>query len=174
MRKLTLSLIAVLVSLSTFAQKKFKVENISFGIMITGALNYSQHHYEETEWGVKEKGKPVEAFYVVAPSINLETNITENRVMYNIKTNSLQTLHSYKLPYHSDVYVMFEKSLKSKEKYLGFGVEKAIKLPSMKWCSLVFFIEGGTNFTYQSFAGGIILHPQISLFRRKESKNNLH
>lgn len=169
LKMLILSLVALLPTLK--AQKPFSVENVTAGIMLTGALDYSKPK-EHNEGGQKIRHKPVEAFYDISPSINVETNKTVHRVMYNIFSGYIQTLNCIKLKHHMDIYLSYGKSLNSNGSYLYLGIEKVIRFPSVKWIGCEFFFEAGTNFSYPSFAGGVVLHPEIILWKKKQKSSS--
>jgi len=159
MRKLSLLTLSLAALLPTLSKAQFiKPENLSIGMFFTGAVDYSQHPQEEG----KHKGKPVHAFYGISPALVFETKITEHRLTYNIVNARIQTLHNYKLK-HFGIYADFEKSLNSKEKYVGLGLEKAVKFHSPKWVVISFYCEFGTNFTNPIFSGGFILQPKVAI-----------
>ncbi len=135
----------------------FKVEYITLGAMLTGGVSYA-HIPDE---------KPFAWFYTVSPSLNLITTKTHHHVMYEVISNSFQTLNGYLLPRNWDIYCFYQKNLKDPDQYGSIGIEKVIVPDKAEWLDIVFFIEAGTDFHgLTSYSTGITLHPQWIFFDR--------
>lgn len=138
----------------------FKVEYITVGVMLTGGVSYTHIPGE----------KPLALFYTVSPSLNLVTTKTHDHVMYEVVSNSFQTLNGYLLPRNWDIYCFYQKNLKTPDQYGSIGIEKVIVPDKAEWLDIVFFIEAGTDFSgLASYSTGITLHPQWIFFDRSKT-----
>ena len=87
--------------------------------------------------------KPFSLGYDLCPSVVFITKKTAHNVFYGFGNNSIAMLNAYFLPKNWDVYVVGAKSLNSKGKYLGAGIEKMEKIGNVKFFE---FCELGTSF----------------------------
>lgn len=142
---------------STFAQdSKLSIQKITCGAILTVGTTASFPLQE----------KPFSTWYGLSPAINIITKKTHHHIMYGTGDNSIQTLNGYFLPKSCDVYMLFSQNLNNfKQEYLSVGIEKVV--PAGDHAIFVFFGEVGTNLQgKQSMSFGLIIHPQIKLWKR--------
>lgn len=105
--------------------------------------------------------KPFTVNQNLLADVTFITEKTFHKVMYGFGNNSLVSLNGYFLKKNWDVYGVFAKSLNSKGKYLGVGVEKMEKVGNIK---IFEFCELGTTFQGKPILSfGILINASWSL-----------
>ena len=87
--------------------------------------------------------KPFSLGHNIFGSVTFVTKKTFHNMFYGFGDNSINSLNGYFLKKNYDTYCVFSKSLNTKGKYLGIGLEKMEKVGNIK---IFEFCELGTNF----------------------------
>lgn len=113
--------------------------------------------------------KPFSLGYNLSPNVTIFTSKTYHNVMYGLGNNSLSSLNGYFLNNNWDTYLLYSKTLHTDGNYLGWGIEKMIKVENKGEGVKCFLLsELGTDFsgnTYLSF--GLLISVQNRLWKRK-------
>lgn len=165
MKKVLLLFVICFATIATEAQEKkegLKLEEITFGIELTGTARYAAEKNSEKESLEKKR---FDFSYGFGPLIGIETNRTKHELGYNIKSHGFEVFTGYFIPRSYCAYIRFEKNLKEKnEKYLGIGIQKVLVFKDWEWLEISPYLEFGANFPEKSGSVGIFIYPNLKLF----------
>lgn len=140
-------LAVLFISQNSFSQT---IKNISVGAIVSNVASTS----------FDGGPKPFNFQPGISGSLAFVTKKSVHNFMYNFGNNSVAMLNAYFLPKDWDMYGVFAKSLNSKGKYCGVGIEKMEKIGNLKMFE---FVELGTNFKKPVLSVGVLFNLSWSL-----------
>lgn len=161
MRKLFFSLIfftTTVVSAQTDNSKKL-FQKVTGGVVFGTIASTS---FTGTE-------KPFSLGYNLSPNITIVTPKTYHNILYGFGNNSLLSLNGYFLNNDWDTYLLYSKILHTGGNYLGWGIEKMVKIEN-KGEGIKFFLstEIGTDFKGNHLLSfGLLMSVQNKIWKRK-------
>lgn len=112
--------------------------------------------------------KPFTLGYNLLPNLCLVSNKTYHNFLYGTGNNVLKTIQGYKVKKDLGVYLALQKSLTSKNGYVGIGIEKFI--PVNENLTFFLFSEIGVNHISKAnskvFTLGIHINVQSLLWKK--------
>ncbi len=95
----------------------------------------------------KNEQKPFSLGYNLSPLVTVVTPRTYHNILYGFGNNSLRSLNGYFLKNNWDTYVIYSKILHNDRSYLGWGIEKMVKIENKGEGLKCFLLtEIGTDF----------------------------
>lgn len=159
MKKSLLSLVALLVVGTTFAQK-VKLQKITFGVVVPVSGNMT----------LTFPLKPFVLGYNLLPNVVFVTNKSYHNLLYGTGNNVLRTIQGYKPKDNLGVYLALQKNLSKSGGYFGIGVEKFI--PVHENITFFLFVEVGTGFglppNNKTFSVGMHMNIQSLIWKRQK------
>lgn len=154
MKKIFLAL-SLLFSLTTFAQReKDTIKRIWVGPNIA---TFATNSFDG--------GQPFEYGSNLALMMGIARKKTFHNILYLTRNNTVRVLSGW-LTKWGDVYICGAKSLSTKNKYIGLGIEKIYKLHEnvklFPYAEIGLDLNGG-----QSFTIGVVMPVQMTLWKRK-------
>lgn len=112
--------------------------------------------------------KPFTLWYNLSPNITVVTPKTYHNIIYGFGNNSLSLLNGYFLKNNWDTYLLYAKTLHTGGNYLGWGVEKMIKVENAgEGIKCFLFTELGTDFkSTNTVSFGLLISVQNKIWKR--------
>lgn len=157
MKKIMMFLLLPIFANAQKADSTKLLQKVSFGVIVATVAT--------TTFSQKAQ-QPFSTGYNLLGDVTFVTPKTFHNLMYGTGDHSLRSLNGYFLPKDLDVYTLYAYGLKTKSKYLGFGIERMML--HAQSANIFLGTEVGTNFkgnTSLSFV--VLLNLQNPLWKRK-------
>ncbi len=113
--------------------------------------------------------KPFSLGYNLLGNVTVVTPKTYHNILYGFADNSLRSLNGYFLKNNWDTYLLYAKTLHTDGNYLGWGIEKMLKVENKGEGIKCFLLaEIGTDFKGTKILSfGLLISVQNKLWKRK-------